>query len=86
VILLENKEKCPTSRHVAGTLKILPRNREVIFLFKSVRCCESVAITRDRTQWFIVEVGSSNASRSAATKYVNIETMKRAEVIRKVEE
>ncbi|SRR6266508_2384848 len=69
---LKIRQECPKSRRVAKTLKSLPQNQGGGFLFKSVRCCKSVANRRDGTQWFTVEVGSSSASRSAPTQYVEI--------------
>jgi hypothetical protein len=59
-ILLQNKARMPKITACCRNLKSLPRNWEAFFLFKSVRCCKSVAIRRDRTQWFTVEVGSSS--------------------------
>ena len=41
------RQECPTSRRVAEIIKSLPKNRGGDFLFKSVRCCKSVAITMD---------------------------------------
>src|SRR5829696_7514564 len=70
-ILLENIARIP---------KITPKCRNSQepsselgrhFLFEPVRCCKSVAITMDRTQWFKVQVGSS--SLSVLTQYCSLD-------------